>query len=75
VTVVLEDPAAEHQIRIANRDGSQITLSCTCRARSWRWGHGGTFLRYEEIEARKVFPAADAIAAWRAWHAERGVSV
>jgi hypothetical protein len=75
MTTVLEDPAAAHQIRMANRDGNQITLSCTCRGRPWRWGHGGTFLRYEEIEARTRFPAADAIAVWRAWHEERGMTV
>jgi hypothetical protein len=71
VTVLLEDPAAEHQIRL-NCLGRDLTVSCTCTA-SWP-GHGGR-ARYEEIEIRRVFPAAEAIAAWRAWHAEKGVAV
>jgi hypothetical protein len=47
-------------------------VSCTCTART---GKNGGRPRYEPIEARTRFPAADAIAAWRAWHAERGVVV
>jgi hypothetical protein len=67
---------AQHQIRLsaapdprAYHDGMAIIMSCTCTAR------GGNRQRREVIEARTRFPAADAIAAWRAWHAERGVVV
>jgi len=67
-----------HQIVLAiapapawpDRGGHRIRVSCTCLAvrRSGRPGH-------ETIEARTLFPAADVLAAWRAWHAERGVAV
>lgn len=50
-------------------DGNKISVSCTCLARvPWQRGRG-------IIESRTLFPAAEAIAAWRAWHAERGVAV
>ena len=54
----------------AGRYGQAILLSCACRARN-----SGRKRGYEPIEARTLFPAAEAIAAWRAWHAERGVTV
>jgi hypothetical protein len=38
-------------------------------------GWKGMRSRGTVIEARTGFPAADAIAAWRAWHADRGVIV
>ena len=52
------------------RSGLALVLSCTCTAVS----HGGR-PRREVIEARTRFPAAEALAAWRAWHEERGVIV
>jgi hypothetical protein len=80
-TTTLEDPAAEHQIilrRTADtrpyRNGLPIIMSCTCRPYLPQMRPGGR-RRHEPIEARTRFPAADAIAAWRAWHVERGVVV
>ncbi len=66
-----------HQIRLSLLQGtygggSKIALSCTCTART---GPHGARPRREVIEARTLFPAADVLAAWRAWHAERGVAV
>jgi hypothetical protein len=70
--------ALPHAPRLSNgpdprphRDGKAFLLSCTCLAGTGRRGHRG----YEVIEARTLFPAADAKAAWRAWHRERGVTV
>lgn len=60
-----------HQI-VLTTSGWDLVLACTCTA-SWP-GHGGR-ARYEPIETRPRFPAAEAIAAWRAWHEERGVEV
>lgn len=89
MTVLLEDPRAEHQIRLRGRSGS-IIVSCTCLnawTGTWRssyWPHRtwanprgwtGARARGEVIEVRTLFPAADAIAAWRAWHEQRGVAV
>ena len=54
--------------------GKALLLSCTCAPRVPRSRPGGP-PAYEPIEARTLFPAAEAIAAWRAWHAERGVAV
>jgi hypothetical protein len=41
----------------------RIVLSCTCLP-----GH-------DPIEARMRFPAGEVIAAWRAWHEERGITL
>ena len=76
---VLENPAAAHQIRVRlappapwpGRSGQLLTVSCTCLAVTGRRGRHA----YQVIEARDLFPAAEAIAAWRAWHAEQGVMV
>lgn len=66
---VLEDPAAPHQIVILFA-GHWVAVSCTCLN-----GHGR--LRRNRarqvIEARDVFTIPDEVAAWRAWHQERGV--
>jgi hypothetical protein len=79
MTAILEDPGAEHQIRLILtpplprvRGGHKVQVSCTCRRTPGRYGARP---RHLIIEARKVFPAADAIAVWRAWHKERGVTV
>lgn len=85
---LIEDPAAAHQIRIRKR-GSSLSVSCTCLnacTGTWQstywpgvtWANPawtGTRHHGEVIETRALFPAADAIAAWRAWHAEKGVTV
>lgn len=70
--------AVPHRLRLASghdprphHSGTALLLSCTCLAGAGRRGHRG----YEVIETRTVFPAADAEAAWRAWHADRGVTV
>lgn len=45
-----------------------IAVSCSCLA--------GPLGRCRAlIEARPVFPAADAVAAWTAWHAALGIEV
>jgi hypothetical protein len=66
-----------HRIRITTgsdprtgRRGNALLVSCSCRE-AVRWGRP----RYSPIEARTRFPAADAIAAWRAWHEQQGVIV
>jgi hypothetical protein len=61
--------ALPHEIAMRSGSGTKlIVVSCTCLA-----GPGGRCR--DTIEARPVFPAAEAVAAWRAWHAERGVTV
>ena len=70
--------AVRHELRLSSghdprphHAGTAFLLSCTCLAGAGRRGRAG----YQVIEARRVFPAADADAAWRAWHADRGVAV
>jgi hypothetical protein len=84
---LLEDPAAAHQIRIRRRSGT-LAVSCTCLS-TWTgtwdlaWGGSarnpawtGARVRGEAIETRSwMFPAADALAAWRGWHEEKGIEV
>ncbi len=80
MTIVLEDPAAAHQIRVIltpplpwpARGGHQVQVSCTCRRIPGRYGARP---RHLMIEARTVFPAAEAIAVWRDWHERKGVAV
>lgn len=83
---ILEDPAAAHQIRI-RKSGQGLVVTCTCLnacTGTWRstywpgqsWtdpGWTGTRIRGEAIETRSVFPAAEAIAAWRHWHEQKGI--
>ena len=72
MTAVLEDPAVPHQIvlRSNGHRGHELILTCTCQ-RVPRDGRAG----YRVIEQRSLFPAADAIAAWRDWHARRNITV
>jgi hypothetical protein len=64
--VVFEDPSLEHQIVIRRNGASRIIVSCNCLAHTHaKW--------YQAIESRGVFPARDALAAYHAWHSERGV--
>lgn len=70
---ILEDASLPHQIVLyihaQGRGGNKLGLSCTCL----RW-HGNGRGRWF-IETRSgSFPAAEAIAAYRAWHADRGVT-
>lgn len=61
--------AVPHEI-VLRISGSDIGLSCSCR-RIPRRGRAG----WDFIGMRSPFPAGEAIGAWRAWHAERGVTV
>ena len=76
-----------HQIQIRNRSG-KLAVTCSCLIAVVRTGDWQEYRiagqvterrtarrRRGVIEARTLFPAADAIAAWRAWHADRGVTV
>ena len=74
---LLEDPAAAHQIVLRTGPdprqfygGSAIIVSCTCTAT-----RTGGRPAYEPIEARNIFPAAEARAAWRAWHEKEGIAL
>ena len=67
---LLEDLTAEHQIIIRFTGGfHDVMVSCTCLrvARACR-------ARYEMIERRFLFPAAELITAWRDWHQAEGIS-
>lgn len=61
---------AEHQIELlagAIAHGNKISVSCVClRRRPWHNGRG-------IIDTRSLFPLADAMAAWRAWHEQEGI--
>ena len=68
---VFEDPGLEHQIFLsvssaADKD-HQITVSCNCLAPR-KGPHAGRGQPRGVIAARDAFPAAEALAAWRAWH-------
>lgn len=65
--VTLEDPALPHQI-VLFLVASNTAVSCNCL-------HHPGLRGWTPIEARHVFPAADAKAAWRAWHEQQGVTV
>lgn len=59
------DPSLPHQIIMYFVRG-QVAMSCNCLC--VRPG-----CCTEAIAARKVFPADEAIAAWRDWHAARSI--
>lgn len=66
MTAVLDTPV--HQIVItAATEPHRITVWCTCQRRRKPYG--------DPIGARRRFPAADAIAAWRAWHEDQGIVI
>jgi hypothetical protein len=82
VTTVVDRYAAELSAAIASLSparhaitltftGNDIAMSCTCRARRGF----GDLESFEPIECRRVFPAADVKAAWRAWHEQRMIAV
>ena len=60
--VVFEDPDLPHQIVITMRKSFKIMVSCNCLRVN---GHG-TRGTYEPLEVRSCFPAAEALAVWRA---------
>ena len=71
--VMLADRRAAHQIVLSSSKpgcGAGIAVSCTCR-RVPRAGRSG----FTPIKTRKLFPAAEAIAAWRAWHESREITI
>ena len=78
MSALIADPATAHQIVLRTHldprpyRGSRcaIMVSCTCLVVR-QPGRPA----YQRIETRMAFPAAEAVAAWRAWHAERGVIV
>lgn len=67
--VVFEDPSLPHQIVLmvgtGRNNGNKLAVTCTCT---------GPLRHRTVIEARTgPFPAAEALAAYRNWHAERGI--
>ena len=46
-----------------------IALACTCM------DSRGTGRGRPRIAVRAVFPAAEALAAWRGWHEEKGITL
>jgi hypothetical protein len=73
-----EDPSLPHQIMLLVPSSAahtgRIAVSCNCLARPSGPGAGRGRPR-EIIESRTEFPAADVIAAYHAWHGERGIEV
>jgi hypothetical protein len=74
---VLADPSLPHQIVLLLPSvaglHSKIAVSCNCLAPAKGAGAGRGRPR-ELIDARLEFPVADALAAYRSWHAERGMT-
>jgi len=64
---VLEDPRAEHQI-VIRAPGHEIVVCCTCMRREY-------YVSGAPIASGTRLTAADAVAAWRAWHTGQGVTV
>lgn len=58
-----------HEIVLRN-SGGYLALACTC-LRVTQPGRPGWLF----IEMRRSFPAAEAMAAYRGWHASRGIEV
>lgn len=54
------DDSAEHQIRI-EREGSDITVSCTCQSTAYRNAWGSSY--------KPIASIVDADEAWIHWHA------
>lgn len=73
----LEDPSLPHQIVSLITTAHGLSVTCNCLRRPAGKGAGRGSPR-ELIAFRglgKPFPWPDAVAAWRAWHEQRGVSV
>jgi hypothetical protein len=68
--VVFEDPDLPHQIVITMRPGFRLAVSCNCL----RTATGGRRGSHRPLEVRYDFPAAEAIAVWRAHVAETGAA-
>jgi len=74
LTAVLADPSLPHQVVLGTFSGA-ITVSCNCLAPR-KGPQAGRGCPRGIIESRAgAFPAAEAIAAWRAWHAERRIGL
>ncbi len=67
---MIEDGSAPHQIRLLHLPDGRLAVSCTCLKRKYGAGSGRGSPR-GIIEARKIFPAADANAAWQQFHDEQ----
>jgi hypothetical protein len=72
--VMMEDAGAAHQVMLILTSQAYATgyiaVSCTCLARL-----AGRGRPRQLIEARRVFPAPEALASWRAWHAKGGTEL
>jgi hypothetical protein len=68
---LIEDRSLPHQIELLGGNGNRVSVSCTCLRRAL-WQPGA---RRGIIEERRVFPAAEAAAAWRAWHEEQRIEL
>jgi hypothetical protein len=66
------DPSLPHQIIMYFLRG-QVAVSCNCLCS--RPGSGAYNAGWRPIAAQTVFPAEEALAAWRGWHAEHAISV
>lgn len=78
----------DHQIQIRTR-GHLLAVTCACLLTRARHPEAGVPLwkradptprppshwRREVISARPVFPAAEALAVWAAWHEQRGIQL
>jgi len=67
IPAVMEDPALPHQI-VMFVFCNDTAMSCNCQRLPERKG-------WAPIETRHVFPAADAIASYRSWHARQRMAV
>jgi hypothetical protein len=70
--ILIADPGLPHQI-ILNFDQSEIYVTCNC-LRNNNFGAPGAH-RYARIDQRMIFPAKEAIAVYRQWHASRGIEL
>jgi hypothetical protein len=74
LNAVTEDPALPHQVvSLVMRNG--LAISCNClgaRAHASR-GRPRQFIEIRPLGAE--FPVPEALAAWRGWHEQQGVSV
>lgn len=78
---------AAHQLQVRGRSHGMIVVTCTCliyRTRMpeelrgipcWQRGPFRSVRVRGIIEERRLFPAAEAVAAWRAWHEREGIEL